>query len=282
MSRLYYLNEHIEWPNYQSNYRGMFSEYAVDSGTMLDMNVEEAFCFIFMLKGEIELLGEDSRLILKKDNLYSLGKNINIGMRANSDSYFIRLIFDKPQILCDKFEMIALKKYLPERDVALRVLPMNKLLVDFASSVHEYLNNKMFCRHLYDIKQSEWFFLMRGFYTKKQNAMFFYPLLNDDTSFETMVKEKAGKVSTVNELAAACCMSTKTLTRKFKNHFDTTPKQWLLEQKKQIVKIELWKTDNFKELLGKLGFSSYAHLNGYCLKYFGKSVKELKEDLQNK
>lgn len=47
--------------------------------------------------------------------------------------------------------------------------------------------------------------------------------------------------------------------------------------KKQQVKLEVLRTDNLKGSQEKVGFSSNAHLNEYCIKQFDKSIKELRD-----
>ena len=152
-------------------------------------------------------------------------------------------------------------------------------MLNFLNTMQIYLDKKMLCKHLQGLKQSEFFFIMRGFYTKEENAMFFFPVIETRNSFKMLVREKAENVKTTKDLAAACNMTTKTLTRRFKETFNDTPKQWLLTRKKQQVKLEVLRTDNLKGSQEKVGFSSYAHLNEYCIKQFDKTLKELKKDI---
>lgn len=212
--------------------------------------------------------------------MYSLGQGWNISANVLEDCEFLILVFDTPPIRCDEFSMISLKKYYkPEMDKCVRMLPIKKEIASFICNIVFYLDNKMYCKHLQDIKQSEWFFLMRAFYTKEENAMFFAPLIEDKNDFILLVKEKAKKISTVNELAEACNMTTKTFTRNFKKYFNSTPKQWLQIQKKQEIKLELLRsTDstNMKLLSSHLGFSSTSHLYSYCKKNFDQTPREIK------
>ena len=235
------------------------------------------YLFVFLLSGNLELSHTDGRKIkLEAGKMYSLGFDPSILVNLLRDSLIILLAFDRPQILCDEFNLIGLNKYLPKEDSPVRSLPIKEQMTGFLNTMQMYLDNKMLCKHLQGIKQSEFFFIMRGFYTKEENAMFFYPIIEKNNSFKSLVKEKANGAETVKDLAAACNMTTKTLTRKFKESFNETPKQWLLTRKKQQVKIEVLRADNFKELQGRFGFSSYTHLNEYCIKQFDKSVKELR------
>ncbi|WP_436414448.1 helix-turn-helix domain-containing protein [Petrimonas sp.] len=277
MSKLLYVHEHLQCKNYLSDDKCTFSKYRLNKGELISINSLNQYLFVFLLSGNLELSHTDGRKIkLEAGKMYSLGFDPSILVNLLRDSLIILLAFDRPQILCDEFNLIGLNKYLPKEDSPVRSLPIKEQMTGFLNTMQMYLDNKMLCRHLQGIKQSEFFFIMRGFYTKEENAMFFYPIIEKNNSFKSLVKEKANGAETVKDLAAACNMTTKTLTRKFKESFNETPKQWLLTRKKQQVKIEVLRADNFKELQGKLGFSSYTHLNEYCIKQFDKSVKELR------
>jgi AraC-type DNA-binding domain-containing proteins len=256
----------------------MFSQRRLRFNEKYELHAPDNYSFIFMLTGSLRLCGDGMDEIVEENNIYSLGHDVTVTLYSLSDSFFLILCFDNPNILCNKFEITELEQYLPETVPDVPSLRMNEPIRILLESILFYLDHKMLCCHLHELKLGEWFFLMHNFYTKKQNATFFYPfypLIGKNDSFKTIVREKAKKVTTVNELADACCMSPKTLTRKFKKVFNTTPKQWLLQQKKEQVMIELLLTQNKKELPEKLGFSSYSHLNYYCINQFGKSLKEL-------
>lgn len=275
MSKLYYLNEHSRCGNYQFEGRSMFSQRRLRFNEKYELHAPDNHSFIFMLRGSLRLFGNGIDEIAEENNIYSLGHDVALTLHSLSDSFFLILCLDNPNILCSKFEITELEQYLPETVPDAPSLRMNEPVRLLLESILFYLDHKMLCCHLHELKLGEWFFLMHYFYTKKQNAIFFYPLIRENDSFKAMVREKAKKVTTVNELADACYMSTKTLTRKFKKVFNTTPKQWLLQQKKEQVMTEFLLTQNKKELPEKLGFSSYSHLNYYCIRQFGKSLKEL-------
>lgn len=275
MCKIYYLDEYSRCENYQSEGKSMFSQCRLGFNEKYALRAPGNYAFIFILEGSLRIYSKGINEIAEENNIYSLGYDIDFTLHSLSDSFFVILCFEDPNILCNKFEINELEQNLPENLPGIPSLRINEPVIRLLESVLFYLNHKMLCRYLHELKLGEWFFLMRSFYTKKQNAAIFYPLISESNSFESVIREKAKKVTTVNELAEACYMSSKTLTRKFKRVFNTTPKQWLLEQKKEQVMTEFLLARNKKELPQKLGFSSYSHLNYYCIKQFGKSLKEL-------
>lgn len=275
MCEFYCSSEHTRCVNYQSENNSLFSRCRLQANQNYELSARDRYSFLFILAGSLRLRGDGITEIVEENHVYSLGYDVEMTLCPLSDTTFLVLAFEDPNVLCNKFEITELEQYLSEVVPDVPSLCITDPIRSLLETILFYLDHKMLCCHLHGLKLGEWFFLMRNFYTKKQNAAFFYPLIRQNDSFEVVVREKAKKVTTVNELADACYMSPKTLTRKFKKVFNTTPKQWLLQQKKTQVMTEFLLTQNKKELPEKLGFSSYSHLNYYCIRQFGRSIKDL-------
>ena len=278
-----YLKEHTECTHYLGISNSSFKFFKLNRGSDFILSFTDQYLFLFLLKGDILLTSHSGASLSTTNNkMLSLGYEEDYKGICKTDVEFLTLTFNRPQIRCDEFSLLNLRKYLEDKDKELnfRVLPILPPLSDFLLNILLYLQNEMYCTHLHDIKQSEWFFLMRAFYSKQDNAMFFKPLIEEKNSFILQVKELADSVSNVNELAKACNVSTKTLTRNFKKYFNTTPKKWMLAQKKEKVRLEIMKSgDNMKMVSTHLGFSSSSQLNSYCRKFFDKTPKEIKQEL---
>lgn len=85
--------------------------------------------------------------------------------------------------------------------------------------------------------------------------------------------------TSIDDLAIRCgYKSTKTFTRHFKQKFNTTPKQWLLQVKQNELVHYLENTDYpLKKLVSILGFSNISHLRDFCEKKTGKSPEDIRE-----
>ena len=84
---------------------------------------------------------------------------------------------------------------------------------------------------------------------------------------------------TLSELTARCGFNcTKTFTRYFKKNFNTTPKQWLLDMKKEemINKLKYSKLP-LRQIAVELEFSNVSHLSDFCLKKTGKRPDEIRK-----
>lgn len=275
MSRLYYLNDDSKPDMIQSEHTSMFSRHRLQFNEKFELCVPENYSFIFLLSGSLRMTGNNLDEIIEEGCIYSLGYQAFITLQSLSDTTFLLLTFDDCAIYSYKGELFALEQYISDDLPLIPSLPITHPAQHLVDSIMLYLDNKMHNRNLYQLKLGEWLFLVFSLYSKQQNATFFHPLLRQQGSFELLVRDKAQNVNTVNDLAEACHMTPKTLTRKFKVVFDTTPKQWLLQQKKEQVMTAFQQSRNRKDLPGKLGFSSYYHLNYFCISQFGKSLKDL-------
>lgn len=97
-------------------------------------------------------------------------------------------------------------------------------------------------------------------------------------NFVNLVLRNYKTASTINELVHHCGYNcAKTFTRHFKRSFNTTPKQWLLSQKKTEVLYNLKNTDKpFKEIAKTLGFSNPSHFHDFCVKKIGQSPGKIR------
>lgn len=85
--------------------------------------------------------------------------------------------------------------------------------------------------------------------------------------------------TSIDDLAIRCgYKSTKTFTRHFKQKFNTTPKQWLLQVKQNELVHYLENTDlPLKKLVSILGFSNITHLRDFCEKKLGMPPEKIRK-----
>lgn len=267
---LLYLDEHTSCQHYISDFNSGFSARFYKSGKEIKFSLKRQFVIIFLQSGSLEItsiLNECKTLNSNELCLLNYEKDYNCCIIE--DAAFTLLYFDYPKIKCDKFSLLALEKYDVKLEDDIRVLKMVDPLKIFINNLDIYLENKLMCRHLHDMKESEWLFLMRGFYTKQQSAYFLAPVIDSLNDFIIKVKDNYLNCDSVKNLADKCNMSEKTFTRRFKEHFKDTPKQWMMKEKAKYIKSELDHQElNVKEVANKFGFSSPAHLNNYYKKLF--------------
>lgn len=241
MDLLYY-REHAKCNNYYSEYSLGFLHRKYERGGKLKLTLTKEFCVVFFRKGNAKIIHKRSNqsTILNENMMYLLKRFETYYAESSQPIEMTLLFFDYPKVYCDKFtlnDLACSKEYTPS-DKTIRALPIKKPLQSFIQNIDFYLGNRMYCRHLQDIKQSEWFFLMKGFYTRKENIYFFEPLFDSLDDFTSLVKNNFLKTKSVKELAGFCNMGVKTFTRRFKRTFNDTPKQWMLKEKAKLENYE--------------------------------------------
>ncbi|MGC3977945.1 MAG: helix-turn-helix transcriptional regulator [Paludibacteraceae bacterium] len=279
---LLYLDEHRACSNYISDFFSGFSYKQYGCDFELKLALKKQFAVIFMQNGVLEVISDLNEIrSVHTNEIALLNYEKNYTCKMLEDSVFTLLYFDYPKIKCDKYSLLSLGTYNKQKlEEDIRILPMKNPLKAFVDNMNIYLKNNMICRHLHDLKESEWLFLMRGFYTKEESAYFLEPVISSLNDFVTVVKENYLLCESIKDLAEKCNMSEKTFTRRFKEHFNDTPKQWVMREKAKYIKSELDHSNlNIKEIANKFGFSSPAHLNNYFKKQFnttpGKSKKNI-------
>ena len=267
---LLYLDEHRSCQHYISDYNSGFSQRFYRAGKKLDFELKREFVIIFLQSGKMEITSvlNESKTV-NSDEICLLNYERDYSCKILQDTTFTLLYFDYPKIKCDKYSLLLLESDAMKVEDDIRILNMVDPLHAFIDNVNLYLRSKMMCSHLHDMKESEWLFIMRGFYTKKQSAYFLAPVVLSLNDFVIKVKDNYLECDSVRKLADKCNMTEKTFTRRFKEFFKDTPKQWMMKEKAKYIRSELDLRElNVKEVANKYGFSSPAHLNNYYKKQF--------------
>ena len=173
-----------------------------------------------------------------------------------------------------------------KEDMGIGALKPNQKMMDFVNTAKNYVNDELNCPYYHDLKIREFLFLMRVYYDKKQVINFFKPIYNADFAFSSDIYKHLSEVRTVKELAGKLSYSLSGFEKKFKMIFETSPYQWMQEQRaKRIYKEVTCTRKTFTAIAFEYDFSSPAHFNDFCKQYFqntpGGLRKETKERLTN-
>jgi AraC-like DNA-binding protein len=102
----------------------------------------------------------------------------------------------------------------------------------------------------------------------------------DELNFVELVLKNYRNSKTVDDLSVRCgYRSTKTFTRHFQKNFDMSPKQWMMEMKKNEVRHYLKNTNySLTKIAALLGFANVSHLWNFCIKMTGMPPNKIRED----
>ncbi len=102
----------------------------------------------------------------------------------------------------------------------------------------------------------------------------------DELNFVELVLKNYRNSKTVDDLSVRCgYRSAKTFTRHFQKNFDMSPKQWMMEMKKNEV-LHYLKNTNYSltKIAALLGFANVSHLWNFCIKMTGMPPNKIRED----
>lgn len=202
--------------------------------------------------------------------------------RAITDVILLRCSFTQEIALCNKFALKKLQRYASceesedNSDIALLTIhPLLQQELELTSSV---MGKGLMCVHYQRLKQDIIFMELRGLYKKEELARMFAPLLGADDDFKNRVLEIYPRISTIKELMVKLQMSHATFNRKFHNSFNISPKQWLIQKKKEKLFRDIVMTNlPIAEIAEKYGFT-VNYVTSFCKEHFGKTPTKLRQE----
>lgn len=158
-------------------------------------------------------------------------------------------------------------------------LPLRDPVVDFLASLFILVDGGIDMELLSPIKKVELFILLKYIYTPRELASLLYPLTGLDSTFRLKAMRTYRNVSGIEEFAHAFGMEKRTFSRKFIEEFNTSPYQWLMEQKSKHVCFTLRETDiTLREVHERHGFHYPAHFTRFCREQFGMTPMKLRKE----
>lgn len=278
--RLHYFNEHKSCENYITNNLSGFKHLVIKKGESISF-IEKTYNYLFFVtKGEVEILCNEFSRIIKSGEVILIPKSADSAIRILRNTEIVIHSFTQLLNLCDRFALENLETYTNKISYNFEAIKIATPLYSFLESLSFYLDNKLFCKHIQEIKQTEMFMLFRAFYSKEECAALFYPLLSINIDFKNMILENFQNVRTVQELADICCLSLTTFNRRFKELFKDSPYNWILKQKAKHIQMKLRQPNiPICDIIEEYGFSSPGHFTSYCKTHFNMTPTELRKKL---
>ena len=149
-------------------------------------------------------------------------------------------------------------------------------LTPFLEVLIHCIRNGMNCLHLHTLMQQELFFLLRGFYEKKDIATLFYPIIGKSIDFKDFIMHNYTKVNNIEKLISLSNLGRSCFFARFNEVFGMTAKQWMLKQRNQLILKKLTEPEVcIKDIIEELGFESQGYFGRYCKQHFGCTPKQL-------
>lgn len=277
--KLLYAEEHTSCFNYMDDFSIGFNYQELAEGEAFKPRDQFMNYVVFVMEGEVVIsCNEFLHVIFSGGDMCFLPKGAECEGKTSCTSKLIFLCFDNQLNICDKVSFQSLSSYCDKQPYVFAPLKICQPMLNILESILFYLNNKICCKHMHEIKQKEVFLLFRTLYSKEDMASFFAPIINGNMDFKYFILENYTKVKNISELASRFNCSERSFNRKFRTFFNDSPYNWMLKQKAKHIKGKLLdKSIPLSDIIKDFDFASPAHFTTYCKKQFGMNPSEFRK-----
>ena len=274
---VFYLDEHKACGNYISDYNVGFKNCQIKQGEFIIPANKEYHCLFFLINGRIDLYYDAQIYHLRKDTVWFIPMSSDYKISAGTDATLLMNYFNKPIDFCEKSAMESLSVFLEQKTYT-SMLRVNKPLKKFLLNLVFYMNEGIYCKHFHEIKQKELLFILRYFYTKRDLAGLFAPIISKNLDFKNTVLANYLNASSVKELAQICNYSLSSFNRTFKKNFEENPYIWLQNQKIKYITGRLSdKSIPLGQIIDEFRFSSPSHFTIFCKKHLNLTPSQFRK-----
>lgn len=226
---------------------------------------------IFVVSGSGTIRSHNNKNIsLSENRMYALSKLCApYSMEVHEDMMCVVLVADAlANHVNAKHLMEILESGRRECD-GVPSLPYGVVLQSFVQNIM-MLNKctESMASELYNVKKVEYLHYMRQMYDEDELAQFMYGILSTYSTFKMGVYSNFSNSINVEMLAESLYMTVKTFTRRFKQEFNMTPHDWILEQKLYNINNSIInKGMPVSSLMEEFGFASVSALRQFCKRY---------------
>lgn len=197
-------------------------------------------------------------------------RTISCSVTVQQDVQLIVFGFDLPQNSCDRLIFENYAEYASQITYDASPQPIKEPLRIMLENIAYYLQAGLNCGHLHQLKNQEFFLLIRGFYTKQEIAQLFYPLIGKSLDFRNKILRNYSSSTSVAELIRNSGLSRSSFFVRFKQEFGMTAKDWLaIRVRQEIVHLASNRQLSTKEIMHCLNFDSPQQFNRFCKHNFG-------------
>lgn len=268
--------------NNSLNSNCLFMEQTVQYNEVFSVPEQFENCILFVCGGSFKIVNDPTQeLSVVTDEMIFIPPFTSLKARALSPLKLILLTFENNNSLYQKLNLDPQTITFNSVTPGFKILKINPHIQLFLSGVSAYLNDNINCFGLFLIKQSEFFFLLKMYYSREEIIDFLCSILCNKNGFKQNVLKNYTRDSSVSELAYKSNMSVKTFTRRFKENFGETPYQWLLKQNIREIRLKLADPNiQIKDIAFEFGFASASHFSNFCKTQMNESPQAIREKIK--
>ena len=279
------INNDFGCNNYVARSNSIFRSFSYKKGEQVKIELKEENSIFLISEGTLQVEDRNHQSkILHSGQMFLRTKDFgNMEGVATNDLFLICIQFNNILSTCEKTALDKISIYCPAKADEFEILEVNEAMILYINGISLLFKSGAFCNFMYELKKRELIFILYTFYDKVNSARFLLPLIENQNNFISLVLNKFSINCNVIELADRCNMSPKTLTRKFKEHFNDTPYQWIIQQKNKNILSRLAQPNvNIQAISEEFGFSSSAHFISYCKRYLKQTPLVIHKEIRKK
>ena len=244
----------------------------------------DAYTLVFILSGEaLVSCNEFVRVLFSKGEILLWPMNSNCEWESLSDTMAIVLTENNELPPCDSKALREYAEMWLNTVSEFKGLEIRPRMMEFLLSVKSYLDDGITCPYMHKAKLKELSTVFRAYYSPQELIEFFLPTVRQTHEFEQFVMNNYLRMKGVKEFVDLSGMKLSTFNRKFKNHFNESPYQWLIKQKSKHIYYALSSTNkSIVSISREFHFTDASHFNRYCKSMFGASPSKIREGVIRK
>lgn len=241
---------------------------------------------VFLLSGEAVVSTASAvGQVVCGGQMFLIAPGNNFHMRATADMRAISCSFDRDVPQCSMFAFEQIQRLITpdmQQQREFTLLPIHSLLLRELEETRLALASGLSSPNYQRLKKDILFIVLRNLYSREQLAALFAPLLSgENNQFKEKVMRIYPQIETAQELMERLNMSATAFNRKFQKAFGLSPRQWLIQKKKEKLFRDIVMTDiPIGELAFKYHFTEN-YITTFCHEHFGKSPTQLRNEWKN-
>ena len=229
-SELLYIEEHLSCQNYMTTIETGFKFIEFTEDTEFGEDNTNKNYLLFFLKGDITIsYNQFHNKPFQTGDMILIPRSSLFKGVAPKESKLLLMFFDIPENSCDKLLLQSLSNICENMEYLFEPIKIRYPLTPFLEVLIHCIRNGMNCLHLHTLMQQELFFLLRGFYEKKDIATLFYPIIGKSIDFKDFIMNNYTKVNNIEKLISLSNLGRSCFFARFNEVFGMTAKQWMLK-----------------------------------------------------
>ena len=174
-NKLLYIEEHLSCQNYMTTIETGFKYLEFDEITEFEEEDTNKNYLLFLLQGDFSIsCNQFHNRPFHAGEMILIPRSSRLKGRAQAGSGLLSMFFDMPENSCDKLILQSLSELCDSIDYKFEPVGIRYPLTPFLDVLIFCIKSGMSCAHLHNLMQREFFFLLRGFYEKREVATLYW------------------------------------------------------------------------------------------------------------